>query len=392
VSTLTSIAILLVVFIGAAWVVRRQWREAESGDRGTLALKIGVTALLLLYIAFDLVPGFRLGGRGAAFSFLVTISCVILLFSMWGRELLGSILSPVGNLFDGGGQAPEHKPLYSIAQAKRRRGDFAGALEEIERQLERFPGDFEGRMLRAEIQMENLNDPGAAVQTVEELLQLPGLPPHQVAGALFALADWQLGRVRDPAAARVSLERVAEIYPDSELARRARQRIAHLPTADLLAHRDLRPGIQMREGLRDLGLRPQSLPDPEPDAATKAARLVQQLEQHPGDHESREQLAILYAEALGRPDLARMELEQLAADDLASQRQAVHWLNLLANLQLRFGRDTAGARLTLQKLVDRFPDSAAAAQARLQMETLGRGPSGPETKEPGLRPGSSERD
>ena len=87
-----------------------------------------------------------------------------------------------------------------------------------------------------------------------------------------------------------------------------------------------------------------------------AAECVKHLEQHPLDTEAREKLAVIYADHYGRLDLAAGELEQMIAQPNQPGRLVVHWLNLLADLQIRRGAGFEVARQTLQRIVDRDPD------------------------------------
>jgi hypothetical protein len=51
-------------------------------------------------------------------------------------------------------------------------------------------------------------------------------------------------------------------------------------------------------------------------------------------------------------------------------RKIVHWLNLLADLQVRHGADQATVERTLERILDRFPDSPAAQLARVRLSQL----------------------
>ena len=61
-----------------------------------------------------------------------------------------------------------------------------------------------------------------------------GPPPGNVALALNSLADWHLKYGQDREAARQDLEKIIELFPDSEMSARAAQRIAHLANPDFL--------------------------------------------------------------------------------------------------------------------------------------------------------------
>jgi tetratricopeptide (TPR) repeat protein len=276
-------------------------------------------------------------------------------------------------LYDGGNERPEQKPYYSIARSLRMKGKFLEAVVEIRKQLARFPNDFEGVMLLAGIQAENLQDlPGAEI-TLNHFCDQPNPPPKQVAAAMNHLADWQLKLTQDADSARAALEKITTRFPDTELALLAAQRIAHLGSTEkiLLEAHDRQP-MAVPEGVKNIGLLDTSghLAPAEIDPAQLAADYVKHLEQHPLDTEVRETLAILYADHYQRLDLAAGELEQLIEQPNQPSKRVAHWLNLLADLQIRHGADYDTVRGTLEKIVDRFPDLAVAEMARTRLGHL----------------------
>ena len=91
---------------------------------------------------------------------------------------------------------------------------------------------------------------------------------------------------------------------------------------------------------------------------------------YPLDNQAREDLAMLYAEGFHRLDLATEQLEQLIAQPHAPDKQVARWLNLLVDLQVAEGNDPTSARQSAQRIVDRFPGSPAAEQARRRLATL----------------------
>jgi hypothetical protein len=244
---------------------------------------------------------------------------------------------------------------------------------EIRKQLARFPNDFEGVMLLAGIQAEDLKDLASAQITLNHFCDQPHPPPKQVAAAMNYLADWQLKLAQDADSARDALEKITARFPDTELALLAAQRIAHLGGAEknLLAAHDRQP-MAMPEGVKNAGLLESSghLRPAEIDPAQLAADYVKHLEQHPLDTEVRENLAILYADHYQRLDLATGELEPLIEEPNQPSKRVAHWLNLLADLQIRHGADYDTVRGTLEKIVERFPDLAVAEMARTRLGRL----------------------
>jgi tetratricopeptide (TPR) repeat protein len=301
--------------------------------------------------------------------FLIVFMAIVLSI-MWTPHISELISGPLANLYDGGSTPPEPKPYYSIALAKRKLNRPLEAIVEIRKQLARFPNDFEGVSLLATVQAEDMKDLPGAEMTLNHFCDSPAAPPRQVAAALTQLADWHLKLAQDSDSARAALERIIAKFPDSELALAAAQRIAHLGGAEkiLLAAQDRQP-MAMPEGVKSIGLRDsqRDLIPAETDPAKLAADYVKHLEQHPLDTEAREKLAIIYATHYGRLDMATNELVQLINEPNQPPRYVAHWLNLLADLQIRGGADYETVRPTLEKIIEHFPGMAVAelAQSRL---------------------------
>ncbi len=331
-------------------------------------------ALFKLAITVPLVIACFIGAiKLSFFGPFVMIILGVAISIMWAPHIGEWLCKPLTGLFDGGGEEPEPKPYYSIARSLRMKGKFLEAVVEVRKQLARFPNDFEGVILLAGIQAEDLKDlPGAEI-TLNHFCDRPDAPPKQVAAAMNHLADWQLKLAQAADSARAALEKITTRFPDTELALLAAQRIAHLGGAEkiLLAAHDRQP-MAMPEGVKNAGLLESSehLRPAEIDPAKLAADYVKHLEQHPLDTEVRENLAIIYADHYQRLDLATGELEQLIEEPNQPSKRVAHWLNLLADLQIRHGADYDTVRGTLEKIVERFPDLAVAEMARTRLGRL----------------------
>ncbi len=79
---------------------------------------------------------------------------------------------------------------------------------------------------------------------------------------------------------------------------------------------------------------------------------------------------MIYAGHYHRLDLAVDQLEQLVQQPNQPAKQVVHWLNLMADLQVQEGADMEQVRQTLQRIRDLYPGIAAAETARRRMDTL----------------------
>ena len=355
----------LVVILGIiGWGLFRMLKR--SYDPAQVLFKLAITVPLVIACFIGAIELSFLGP-------LVMIILGVAMTVMWTPHIGEWLCKPLTGLYDGSDEPPVPKPYYSIARSLRMKGKFLEAVVEIRKQLARFPNDFEGVILLAGIQAENLQDlPGAEI-TLNHFCDRPGAPPKQVAAAMNHLADWQLKLTQDADSARAALERIVARFPDTELALLAAQRIAHLGGSEdiLLAAHDRQP-LAMPEGVKNIGLLESSkhLRPAEIDPAQLAADYVKHLTQHPLDTEVREKLAIIYADHYQRLDMATGELEQLIEEPNQPSKRVAHWLNLLADLQIRHGADYDTVRGTLEKIVDRFPDLAVAEMARTRLGRL----------------------
>ncbi|MFO1486990.1 MAG: tetratricopeptide repeat protein [Verrucomicrobiota bacterium] len=353
------------------WVMFRSLKKSD--DPARLIFKWFLTGLGLAYMIFFVGPMISQGGYGAAFGGVPAAAVGGLFFAIvWRHNIANMIAKPFGSIYDGGDEEVDAKPYYSAAQAHRKRGHYREAIAEIRAQLAKFPDNFEGQLLMAEIQAENLNDLPATELTIQRLCNQPGHAPKSVAFALNSLADWHLKFGQDREAARLDLERIIERFPDSEMSAVAAQRIAHLTsTAQMLSPHDRRK-IVVTPGVEDIGLLEgaQQPRAPEVNYEKLAADYVKQLQMHPLDTEARENLAVIYANQFNRLDLATDQLEQLITHPNQPLKRVAHWLNLLADLQIKHGAKHETVAATLQRIIDLFPNTGPAGQAATRLAHL----------------------
>ena len=361
----------LVLALGAiGWF--GYWCLKRSDDPARLVFKWILTALVLVYIVKVVGPSARGGGLGAIMFLPYAGAAAVALILIWRKAIAGLIANPFGNLYDGGTAQYEARPAYSIAQSLQKKGRYVEAVLEVHKQLERFPTDVEGQLLLAQIQAENLKDMSAAELTIQRFCEQPGHAPQNVAFALYSLADWHLKVSRDRQAAQRALESIVETFPGSEFAVGAAHRLAHLSSTEkLLAPHEERKFV-VAEGPQNLGITRgrELLPPAEEDPEKVAGECVKHLEQHPLDNEVREQLAVIYADHYGRLDMAAAELEQMIGQPHQPAKLVAHWLNVLADLQVRGGAGLEAVQETLQRIIDRDPKAAAADIARNRLGLL----------------------
>jgi tetratricopeptide (TPR) repeat protein len=336
----------------------------RSDNRAGLVVKWIISVLLvwiirvIIHIPSPLAP-------------LFVLFPAVFLGLLWVPSFGNMLVGPLTGIIDGGNEEVEAKPFYFLAEGKLRKGLYQGAMAEVRKQLEMFPGDYEGYVKLASIQMENLKDLPAAQATLNEFLELPDRASKDVVGVLYLLADWELQYGRDAQAATRTLQRIVRLYPGTPFAHAAEQRIAHLGSADETRRVRHEGKFTVGPGEQDIGLRKAGTPVSTPaDPHERAAEFVRQLELHPSDTEAREKLAVLYAEEFQRLDLAAEQLEQLIALPVEPPKHVARWLNLLATLHIRHAYNLEAAESALHRIMERFPGGALAGVAASRLATL----------------------
>ncbi len=359
-----SIALTLFGLGFLIWVSVRTLQR--SGDPVKLIFKWVITIPIVLGCLFVS----RLLGPFGPF---VIVFMAVILSIMWTPHIAETLFSPLTSLFDGGHEEPDKKPFYSMAVAKRKRGKPVEAIMAVREQLAKFPNDYEGIILLAGIQAEDMNDlPGAEI-TLNNFCNSPQAPDRQVVAAWTQLADWYLKKTVDMDATRATLQKIVERFPGTEFALRAEQRLAHLGGSQkILLEQHDRQATAVPTGVNNVGLLDSSafLQPQEIEPGKLAAAYVKHLEQHPHDAEVREKLATIYAKDFKRLDLATMELAQLINEPRHSPKQIAGWLNKLANFQVQLGADVETVTATLQKIVDLYPDLPVGEMARRRVELV----------------------
>jgi tetratricopeptide (TPR) repeat protein len=365
-----NIVTYIALGLAFGFVVYRSLRRAEDPARTAFKwlLTVGVGAL----IRWKAFPMADQGGIAAFSAVALCMICGLVVFVTWRQEVGLIVARPFSALYDGGDVPPDPHPFYSIARARQKQGKYNEAIDEVRKQLLRFPTDFEGQMFIAEIQAQDLKDLAATELTIQTLCAQPGHAPKNIVFALYSLADWQLKNAQDREAARAAFEQIITMFPETEFALTAAQRIAHLADPNMpLAQLEPKKFIAT-ERVRNLGLATNPVPftPVEKDPGKIAAEYVKHLEEHPLDTDARERLAVLYSDHYQRLDLAADELEQMI--QLANQppRLVVRWLNLLADLQVRNGADFETVKKTLGRIIELDPNLAAAETARKRISLL----------------------
>jgi len=188
----------LLGFCFLIWLSVRTLKRSD--DPKTLVIKWAFTIPFVVVCLF-------VGAHLSVFGPFVIVFMAIVMSYMWTPHISEMLFSPLTNLFDGGREEPEPKPYYSIAISKRKTNRPLEAVVAIREQLAKFPTDFEGVLLLANIQAEDMNDlPGAEI-TLSHFCDSPKAPDRQVVAALTQLADWHLKKAADIDAARTALQK-----------------------------------------------------------------------------------------------------------------------------------------------------------------------------------------
>jgi tetratricopeptide (TPR) repeat protein len=359
-----------LVAVAVGFIVVRSVKHAEDPVRmifkWCLTLGVGV---FMIRVA---IPAVMVDDLSAFYGLALVLICAVVIIITWRHNIGALVANPIAGLYNGGTEPPVPHPAYSVALARQKQGRYLEAVAEIRQQLDRFPTDVEGQLLLAQVEAENLKDLPAAENTIRRFCEQPNHAPQNVVFALYSLADWHLKPGQDREAARRALEKILALYPDSEFSLGAAHRIAHLGTAEMLLAPHDRRKFAVAQGVHNVGLlaSSQHLRPVEEDPEQLAAAYVKHLEQHPLDGEAREKLAIIYADHYGRLDMAADQLEQLIQAPHQSAKLVAHWLNLLADLQIRSGAAYETVRETLQRIVDQAPNLAPAEMARHRLALL----------------------
>ena len=272
--------------------------------------------------------------------FPVTAILIIPFVMITGMLWVGPVFEHLAGKFTmslyGLGEKQESKPKYEQAESRWKSGRPAEAIQLIDDQLDEFPEDFEGQMLKAQIQIESLKDFDSAEATLLEITSQKKHNAGKITLALNQLADWHLKR-GDEETAKKTLKDLCTRYPNSQIEFNCSQRLARL----------------------DFSI---DSNDPR-DASEIVSLCLKQLDQHPLDNHTRDQLARVYFTRYGKPDLAWEQMNKLFNNPFQQPRDITRWLNLMADWHL-IKVNPDGARACLQQIMSRYPDMPYCEEAQ----------------------------
>ena len=367
--------VLLAVVI---YIIRRQIKNPDNEP-----LKVIVKwVVTLAVVAFMIHATVRANDRGAlliVFIFLL-LPGSILLGLWWTPAISDWVASPITNALTGDSRESYNKPEYGIANARRKRGQYVEAIEAVDEQLVKHPGNFDGLMLKATIQAENLGDLAAAAATIQETLSDPEQLNYRLPVALNKMAEWQLTIAGDPDAARRTLQQIQTALPNSRAAQLAAQRLASLDSSeesesDVVDFNESYQKLVEESAEKDDFTSPLELPkaielNRQQVGEEALQTCLRRVEMHPDSISNREELAALYLDHTKQPAMALRQYEHLLALPGTTIHQKTAWLNKLADIQVKSGESYETIRATLERVVALDPRAAPAARAQQRISYL----------------------
>jgi tetratricopeptide (TPR) repeat protein len=291
-----------------------------------------------------------------------------------------TIASPIGQLFTGNPNVVEDKPVYGSVISSRNQGDYSHALELVEVQLEKYPFDFDGLMLKAAIQAEDYNDLDSAIETLNIILNDKDNIRYNLPIVYNKLADWQLNIFNSTDCARKSLEIIQEIYPGTKAAQLASQRIAsmHFHNESINEKTEINDTYceiveessrtKTEKGIVDIP-KIKKL-DKINENKKLLSACLRRVKEHPESIINREDLARYYFDQSEEWSMAIQQYEQLINMLGSTSSQKVTWLNKIVDIQLKSGASLEEMTLTLNRVIDIAPESAASNRAKSRIMHL----------------------
>ena len=381
------------------YIIRKQLRNRQNDPVKVIGLWV-LSFVAFFGIAYSAVAAQE--GFALILVLLVAVLIAVLLGLAWTPTIVNTLVSPLTTALSGDDTVAYEGPAYGQALAKRKRGQYEDAVEAVEAQLEQYPGDFDGLMLKASIQAENLDDLPAAVATIQETLEDPDKVRFNLPVALNKMADWQLRIAGDASAAKRTLEKIREALPGSQAAQLASQRLASLDASEEseAAAEDFNESYRHlveESAAKDDFTGPLEIPrpievDPLQTDEAKLQTCLRRVALHPDSINNREELAALYLGHMKQPALAIQQYEHLLTLPGTTIHQKTAWLNKVADIQIKSGETYESIRATLLLIVSLNPKAATAALAEQRIAYLRVEMRGVNKKSKKLQLGSYDED
>lgn len=169
-----------------------------------------------------------LGGFGAVLFTLVAASgsaAVCYRAGVLSSGAAGGVARPV--TMPSGASSP-YEDQFSYQDALAARGDVVGALESFEAVIAEQPCAATPRLKAADLYARRGKDPRRAAALFREVRDLSGVSRRDALYAASRLVDLYDGPLEDPGRALVELRRIAELYPETDVAAGARTTIRRI--------------------------------------------------------------------------------------------------------------------------------------------------------------------
>ena len=382
------------------YIIRKQLKNPDN-DPVKVIVKWAVTLAMVVFMIYSTTMVNDRGLLLVVFIFLLLPGSVFMAL-WWAPKISEWMASPITNALTGDSRISYNKPEYGVANARRNRGQYVEAVEAVDEELTKHPGNFDGLMLKASIQAENLGDLEAATETVQEAIEGEEQLSYRLPVALNKMADWQLAVAGDPDAARRTLRQIREALPESQAAQFAAQRLGSLDSSEETAAAvvDFNESYQKlveESAAKDDFTSPLELPKAiesnQQQAGEKAlAACLRRVALHPDSVSNREELAALYLDHANQPPKAAEQYDHLLALPGTTIHQKTAWLNKIADIQVKSGESHETVRATLERVIALDPKAAPAARAQQRISYLNIELRGANRKTTKLQLGSYEED
>jgi len=396
----SAILVYGVLAAVVVYIIRKQLKNPDN-DPVKVIVKWTVTVAIVAFGVYATLWSNDRASLLVVFIFLLLPGSVIMAL-WWTPEISEWMASPITNALTGDSRISYNKPEYGVANARRNRGQYVEAVEAVDEELTKHPGNFDGLMLKASIQAENLGDLEAATETVQEAIEGEEQLSYRLPVALNKMADWQLAVAGDPDAARRTLRQIREALPESQAAQFAAQRLASLDSSEETAAAvvDFNESYQKlveESAAKDDFTSPLELPKAiesnQQQAGEKAlAACLRRVALHPDSVSNREELAALYLNHANQPPKAAEQYDHLLALPGTTIHQKTAWLNKIADIQVKSGESHETVRATLERVIALDPKAAPAARAQQRISYLNIELRGANRKTTKLQLGSYEED
>lgn len=347
-----------LILVGIAAIAYTIYKSEEKVD---LLLRWIFTIPLIGYFKLT-IEGILIKGIEERSSFSIFIGTWLLalgglmIFIIWGNKLLSLFIDRLTQFIFSEDKRAVKTPIYSIAQAHIQKGNYKLAEEYLLNILREFPWDYQATLMLANLYYEKLNTPEKAKLLLEEWITANHKKKPQISAIRNLMADMSI-RENNIEQALEYLEDIEKQAPNSQYASIAKQRrvrlIARLREAssyDKTTHKIVlppaKPVSQLHHDSNQQILK----------IETKIQNLLYQLELNPEDIVLREELATIYANELGKADLAIEQIEKILSTPNLSHSLKMRYLYLLAEYSLQ-AQDIEKASSTLTIIAKENPSS-----------------------------------